>query len=297
TACTTYSYENGSLYRSVVLDENPVSYWRLGESEGGTGRSQVPSTSGPNEIVYGDIELGRPGMATGSTDTAAAFDGTASFAELPEGTLSTSSFLSVELWFKTARPGVLLGFQGGELDGGQPDHWSPLAVGNDGKLRAQFEINGKSVTPMTSPGTVTDDRWHHVVLVGEGTSQRLYLDGNRIGSLSGPIDHYAKVNAYLGAGWSSPAWDGLSAGVRHFNGLIDEVAVYHHPLDEGTIGEHFAARAEAPRITKVTLPSGRVHAENVYDSASGRLSRTTDENGGDWQISDPSYSSASSSYE
>ncbi|MEW9512519.1 LamG-like jellyroll fold domain-containing protein [Streptomyces bacillaris] len=297
TACTTYSYENGSLYRSVVLDESPVSYWRLGESEGGTGRSQVPSTSGPNEIVYGDIELGRPGMATGSTDTAAAFDGTASYAELPEGALSTSSFLSVELWFKTARPGVLLGFQGGELDGGQPDHWSPLAVGNDGKLRAQFEINGKSVTPMTSPGTVTDDRWHHVVLVGEGTSQRLYLDGNRIGSLSGPIDHYAKVNAYLGAGWSSPAWDGLSAGVRHFNGLIDEVAVYHHPLDEGTIGEHFAARAEAPRITKVTLPSGRVHAENVYDSASGRLSRTTDENGGDWQISDPSYSSASSSYE
>ncbi|WP_394298264.1 LamG-like jellyroll fold domain-containing protein [Streptomyces griseus] len=297
TACTTYSYENGSLYRSVVLDENPVSYWRLGESEGGVGRSQVPSTSGPNEIVYRDIELGRPGMASGSTDTAAAFDGMASYAELPEGALSTSSFLSVELWFKTAQPGVLLGFQGGELDGGEPDHWSPLAVGNDGKLRAQFEINDKSVTPMTSPGTVTDDRWHHVVLVGEGTSQKLYLDGNQIGSLSGPIDHYAKANAYVGAGWSSPTWDGLSNGVRHFNGLIDELAVYNHSLDEAAIQEHFAARSEAPRITKVTLPSGRVHAENVYDSASGRLSRTTDENGGDWQISDPSYSSASSSYE
>lgn len=298
TACTTYTYENGSLYRSVVLDENPVSYWRLGESEGGTGRSQAPSPSGRNDLTYRDIELGRPGAATGSTDTAAAFDGTASYAELPDEALSTSAFLSVELWFKTAKPGVLLGFQGGALDDGQPDHWSPLAVGSDGKLRGQFEITGKAATPMVSPGTVTDDRWHHVVLVGEGTTQRLYLDGKQIGSLSGPVDHYEKANAYLGAGWSSSAWDGVSsAGVRYFTGLMDEVAVYHHPLSDATVHDHYAARTGAPRMTKVTLPSGRVHAQNTYDPAGGRLARTTDENGGDWEISDPSYSAASSSYE
>lgn len=298
TACTVYTYEDGSLYRSMVLDENPVSYWTLGESESGTGISQAPSRTGLNEIAYNDVLLGQPGVTVGSDDTAAAFDGTASYAELPDDMLRTSAFLSVELWFKTREPGVLLGFQGGALEDGQPDHWSPLAIGNDGKLRGQFEISGKSVTPMTSPTTVTDDQWHHVVFVGAGTSQELYLDGVRIGSVSGPIDHYAKINAYLGAGWSSPTWDGMSAGVRHFSGLMDEVAVYHRPLDEGTVAEHFeSGRHSAARMTKVTLPSGRVHAENEYDASTGRLARTTDENGGVWQVSGPSYSTASSSYE
>ncbi|MEU2263648.1 LamG-like jellyroll fold domain-containing protein [Streptomyces sp. NPDC019645] len=296
TACTVYTYEDGSSYRSMVMDENPVAYWRLGEQDGSTGASQTPSRTGLNDAAYHDILLGQAGVLDGTSDKAAGFDGADSYAEIPENTLRTSTFLTLELWFKTTAPGVLLGFQGGDLHEGQPEYASPLAIGTDGKLRGQFEITGQPVTPLVSSKTVTDGAWHHVVLSGAGTTQTLYLDGAAVGSLTGPIDHYGKANAYLGAGWSSPAWDGQAAGVRHFNGTLDEAAVYHQALDAATVAAHYAARAKAPRITKVTLPSGRTHATVSYDSASGRVTSTTDANGGEWKLSDASYSSGSAAY-
>ncbi|MDH2387249.1 DNRLRE domain-containing protein [Streptomyces sp. HNM0663] len=297
TACTTYTYENGSLYRSMVLDESPVSYWRMGEEHGSVGVSHSPSRTGLNEASYQDVQLGRPGALAGTSDKAAGFNGTDSYAELPDDTLRTSTFLSVELWFKTTEPGVLMGFQGGPLEDGRPVYWSPIAIGDDGRLRGQFEITGRSITPITSSAPVTDGEWHHLVLAGAGTTQTMYLDGSPIGTLTGPIDHHIKVNTYIGAGWSSPGWDGKPLGVRHFSGLIDEVAVYHHPLDADAVAAHYAGRAATGRMTKATLPSGRVHAQVSYDEASGRVLSTTDENDGVWNISAPSYSSASGSYE
>ncbi|MFF3398117.1 LamG-like jellyroll fold domain-containing protein [Streptomyces sp. NPDC002659] len=297
SACTIYSYEDGSLYRSMVMDENPVAYWQLGEAEGSTGASRAPSRTGLNDATYRDVLLGQSGVIEGTTDTAARFDGTDSYAEVPENTLRTSTFLSVELWFKTTKPGVLVGFQGGDLDDGQPEYASPLAIDTAGKLRGQYEITGRAVTPLVSTKTVTDGAWHHVVLSGAGTTQTLYLDGVAVGSLTGPIDHYEKSNTYLGAGWSSPAWDGQAAGVRHFTGDLDEVAVYHQALDAGTVAAHYAARAKTARMTKVVLPSGRTHATVAYDTASGRVTSTTDANGGTWKVSDPSYSSGSAAYE
>ncbi|MFF8607691.1 LamG-like jellyroll fold domain-containing protein [Streptomyces sp. NPDC015346] len=296
TACTTYAYEDGSVYRSMVLDQNPVSYWRLGETQGPTGISQAPSRNGLEEIFHRDVQLGQPGAIAGTSDTAASFDGVDSSTVLPEAALQASTFLSLELWFKTTKPGVLVGFQGGELEDGIPHYWSPLAIDTAGKLRGQFEITGKSNTPIVSPTAVTDGRWHHVVMAGAGTTQTMYLDGAAVGSLTGPIDHHEKINAYLGAGYSSPAWDATANGVRRLTGQLDEVALYHHALDSTTVAEHYAARAQTPRMTMVTLPSGRVHAKVTYDSGTGRVIETTDQNGGTWKISDPSYSSASSSY-
>ncbi|MEU4494504.1 LamG-like jellyroll fold domain-containing protein [Streptomyces sp. NPDC023998] len=297
TACTTYEYQAGSLYRSMVLDENPVAYWRLGETQGSVGTSQAPSRTGLNEIFHRDVQLGQPGAIAGTSDTGVTFQGADSYTELPENTLRASTFLSVELWFKTTEPGVLLGFQGGELDAGRPNYSSPLAIDTNGKLRGQFEITGQSVTPMVSTQAVTDGNWHHVVLTGAGTTQTMYLDGASVGSLTGPIDHHEKSNAYLGAGYSSPAWDGKPTNeVRYYTGQMDEVAVYHHALTPTTVAEHYAARAATQRMTKTTMPSGRTHAQVVYDSASGRVTETTDANGGTWKISAPSYSSASSSY-
>ncbi|MGW7287761.1 LamG-like jellyroll fold domain-containing protein [Streptomyces sp. NPDC054847] len=296
TNCTTYTYEDGSLYRSMVLDAGPVSYWRLGEQDGSVAGSEVPSRTGLNDGIHRDVALGQPSAIAGTSDKSGGFDGTNSYVELPEGEVEASTFLAVELWFKTTRPGVLVAFQGGRLNEGKPQYWSPLAITSDGKLRGQFEITGQTVTPMTSTATVTDDQWHHAVLSGAGTTQALYLDGVKVGSLTGPINHYDKSHTYLGAGWSSPAWDGMAAGVRYFTGQLDEAAIYHRPLDEATVAAHYAARGTSARMTKVTLPSGRVHATAAYDQRSGRLTEYTDANGGAWKVSAPVYSAGSAAY-
>ncbi|WP_330334715.1 hypothetical protein OHS33_36470 [Streptomyces sp. NBC_00536] len=50
------------------------------------------------------------------------------------------------------------------------------------------------------------------------------------------------VQAYLGGGYSIPAWDGQPEGTRYFAGQLDEAAFYSKELDSGTVADHYKAR-------------------------------------------------------
>ncbi|WP_405603897.1 DNRLRE domain-containing protein [Streptomyces sp. NBC_01410] len=297
TACSRYEYTAGSNYRGMVQDANPVGYWRLNEAEGESAASEAVSRTGMNAGHYRDVPLGSAGALGATGNKAASFDGANSYVELPGTALSASTVLSVELWFKTTTPGTLVGFQDKQLSEGQPNRWNPiLGINQAGKLHGGFELKGVGTTPVTSPGTVTDNAWHHAVLTSTGTEQILYLDGTRLGSVPGVVDHYGKTFTYLGAGYSNSSWDGGPAGVRRFTGSMDEVAVYHRALDAGAIRAHFEARTGASKLTKSTLPSGRVGATVEYDGDTGRATKVTDESGGLWQISEPRYEAGSQAY-
>ncbi len=298
TKCTRYDYGDGSVYRSSVLDAAPTSYWRLGEDEGAVAKSEAVSRTGLDDALYRDVQLGTDPAIAGTTDTSAGFDGASSVIELPTDTLKRTAFPAIELWFKTATPaGVLAAFQDAEL-GEKPSSWrTTLNIDGAGKLRGEFYLSEVSgATPITSSQSVTDGKWHHAVLSAGATAQTLYLDGVKVGSLSGALTEQARGHAYLGAGYASQGWTGLADDTYYFQGQLDEVAVYDHPLDAATVAEHYAARTAIGQMTKVTLPSDRVHATAVYDPANGRLTQHTDENGGTWKVSAPSYSTASSSY-
>ncbi|MFE2064059.1 LamG-like jellyroll fold domain-containing protein [Streptomyces sp. NPDC059467] len=298
TKCTVYEYASGSVYRSGVLDASPTSYWRLGESEGSVAASEAVSRTGLNDAVHRDTVLGAGAAIAGTTDTSASFDGSDSVVELPADSLKTAAFPTIELWFKTsAAPGVLVGFQNAEL-GEKPTQWRPvLNIDGDGKLRGEFYLTGNpAATPIVSSKAVTDGKWHHVVLSAAVNTQTLYLDGAKVGTLDGVLTEQSQGYAYLGAGYTSSSWNGLAAGERRFTGQMDEVAFYDHTLDPATVSERYAARASVGQLTKVTLPSGRVHATAAYDGVTSRLTQHTDDNGGTWKVSVPAYSTSSSSY-
>ncbi|WP_078954273.1 LamG-like jellyroll fold domain-containing protein [Streptomyces globisporus] len=297
TACSTYDYTAGSYYRGMVQDAGPVGYWRLNEGEGESAASEAVSRTGMNAGHYRDVTLGSAGALGATGNKAASFNGTNSSVELPGTTLSTSTVLSIELWFKSDKPGTLVGFQDKQLSEGQPNRWNPvLGINQAGKLHGGLELRDTGTTPVTSPGTVTDNAWHHAVLTSTGTEQVLYLDGTRLGSIPGVVDHHGKTFTYLGAGYSNTSWDGGPAGVRYFSGSLDEVAVYHRALDAGAIRAHFEARTGSSKLTRSTLPSGRLAATVAYDGDTGRATQVTDENGGLWQISEPRYTAGSQAY-
>jgi len=70
---------------------------------------------------------------------------------------------------------------------------------------------------------------------------------------------------------------------------IDEFALYDTPLSAAQVTAHYnAARTAVPyKLTKITLPSGRVWAQNVYDAATERIKTHTDQHGGTWQVDVP----------
>ncbi|MFJ6393879.1 LamG domain-containing protein [Streptomyces sp. NPDC091972] len=180
----------------------------------------------------------------------------------------------------------MVGFQNAEL-GEKPTSWRPvLNIDGAGKLRGEFYTAG-GATPIVSSQVVTDGSWHHAVLTAAANTQTLYLDGSKVGSLNGVVTEQSRDYAYLGAGYGSSGWWGLAEGEYRFTGQMDEVAFFDHTLDPATITEHYVSRTAIGQITKVILPSGRVHATAGYDPVNGRLSQHTDENGSLWKVSLP----------
>ncbi|MEV4529188.1 LamG-like jellyroll fold domain-containing protein [Streptosporangium sp. NPDC049304] len=278
--CTTYGYSTGSTYRSTVLDSEPYGYWRLGETSG-TWAADLGWGAGP--ATYVNATKGQPGALAGTTDTAISV--TSGSVELPLNSVARlADKFSVEVWFKTTLQGVL--FSAGLEDPTPAD--SAIYVGTDGKLRARSQpFYGDNAAPITSTSVVNDGQWHHAVLSVSGTTDRLYLDGQLVGSLTGPGGIDWREQARFGKGMLSWRWPATS---ERFRGQLDEVALYDKPLTAQEISRHYAARAETPhKLTTITLPSGRAWAANTYDAATDRITTHVDQHGGTWKIGAPVY--------
>ncbi|WP_404870067.1 LamG-like jellyroll fold domain-containing protein [Kitasatospora griseola] len=226
-------------YRSAVLGSRPAGYWRLAEGKAGQATNAVYSPRPtPNNGTYSNVALGAAGPTTGST--AATFDGTTSWAEIPAAYAPTTGTGAFALWFKTTGPGVLIGYQSFPIGGahtGGVDKWNPaLYVGTDGKLHGQFWTGDPSKTLVTT-ATVTDGKWHQAVLSADNpTSQTLYLDGQAAGTLTGDIKPNGQTHVYLGAGTFDGGWPGKSTDPSgHFNGQIADVAAFDHGINAAAL--------------------------------------------------------------
>ncbi|MER7107849.1 polymorphic toxin-type HINT domain-containing protein [Streptomyces sp. NPDC000229] len=293
-ACTQYTYGTGSHYRTTVLDSRPESYWRLGEEEGTAAESANVANLGKDRGTYTNVTLKAAGAIAGDPGTAAGFNGSTSRVSLPAGTLKKSRDAAVEVWFRTVATGV-----GGPLVGYQNKAWGTapttgvpmLYVGTDGKLRGQFWTG--AVQPITDiTKNVNDGRWHHAVLSVSGSTQSLYLDGKLSGTITGKqlVQNDLTHNQIGAAHASTPAsWPGWgSVGAKSFDGAIDDVAVYHHPLGASTVAGHYREGGRAADlVTGTTLPTGRTASEVTYDTSRDRVTEYTDRNGGTWRIGAP----------
>ncbi|GAA3179460.1 LamG-like jellyroll fold domain-containing protein [Nonomuraea roseoviolacea] len=277
--CTSIEYGSGSLYRSGVLNTDPVGYWRLGEATGTT--AEDAGTSG-GDATYQGVTLAQQGALTGTSDTAAKF-GPGAVVKLPSHTIARlGDQMSVEAWFKTSQSGVILAAGTGESSGIAKG--AMVYVGTDGKLRGSLDA---VTAPITSAQPVNNDQWHHVTLTVSGANQTLFLDGQQVGTMTGQVTAWRQF-ASVGNGVTDPAKSPAVPSTSQafpFQGTIDEVAVYGAPLTAAEVQGHYAARGGAPyKLSKITLPSGRVWASNTYDDKTDRIATHVDNHGGTWKI-------------
>ncbi|WP_137816396.1 DUF6531 domain-containing protein [Gandjariella thermophila] len=261
TACTDYTLtsgtNSGSHYRSAVLDAGPYAYWRFGDSSGTTATDEIAANLGTKNGTYTNVSLGGAAPLPGSPTTSGYFNGSSSSVRLPDQLVSSTTYLGVQLRFQTTLngPGGILFSTGHSTIGASnPDSGAMpvLYVGSDGKLYGQF-WNG-SVQPLVSANRVNDAAWHQVTIVGSGTSQSLYLDGQLIGSKSGQLYNFDPLN-FVGAGlFNGNAWvNPPASGWSYFNGNIAEVAFYTKPLGGPVISQQYTVGTRAAtEITSIT---------------------------------------------
>jgi len=214
-----------------------TSYWKLDEMSSG---AYLDFYDGNNNGHCAGV---CPTPATdGRVLNAQVFNGTSTGIDVP----ADASFdwgkddsFTIEFWMK--RPGDLGGgTSNNEVLVGRDDastdlHWW-FGIHNTYGY-AHFQLADKTHDTVTLEGPdVTDGEWHHLVGVRDGVAgiNRLYVDGVEVASEPHTyLQGFDSATAALNLGWLN-----LSGGY-HFEGTLDEVALYNRALSDAEVYQHY----------------------------------------------------------
>jgi hypothetical protein len=247
-------------YAAAVRAAKPWGYWRFESLEGGRVPNEIPG--GPGLVAMGGIALERsPGGNRWArfrpNDHAQAFlmDG--------EWAPPRAAGYAIELWVQADLPSpgafgqtALVGLIAKDMKNAS-NHVAYLELAARGRRSPQepcaVRFLDRWPAAMTggidiySRRTVVPSSWHHVVGQKSGDTLELYVDGECIGTSSAKGDGMTACRLLVGRlkQWSLPPH--LSE-IRAFEGRLDELAVYDHPLTPEEIRRHTRlGTAGAPR--------------------------------------------------
>jgi hypothetical protein len=120
---------------------------------------------------------------------------------------------------------------------GENDHWwmlSTISSGGETRLRFRLKTEGQSTTTLiASSGALVTDEWQHAAATWEGSTMRLYLNGEEVGNAAKGGDAVATdagINAAIGSQPSDAFASDPARVVKFFDGLIDDVRLYNEAL-------------------------------------------------------------------
>lgn len=223
--------DTGTDYAAEVLADQPVAYWRFEET---SGTVAVDETGDHHGSYDGGVTLGVPGALTGQPGHGASFDGTDDHVEVPWAAALNPATFTVEAW---ARSGAgVVGYQAVVSSYEDPPQsgyglWAAGAGSWDSYLgNGSGGYSGANATRTTGV-------WTHLVATYDGTTLRIYADGQEAHTTAGQLG--PNTSASLGIGGVQYIAGGVWG--EHFEGAIDEVAVYDSVLSPARILAHYEA--------------------------------------------------------
>jgi len=257
--------DSNGPYAKTVLADKPLSYWRLDDIQGPEVRNAVEKSGTPARFEDG-IAFYLPGVqkAGGAISTppeipspfsgdkanrSAHFAGGRLVADFPE----TDREYSVSFWFWNSFPTDARAVTGYLFSRGKNgdknaigEHLGIGGTVKDTKPGRLFFYTGNDIGKVVEGHTELAFRdWHHVVLVRNKDSLRVYLDG--------------KPEIETETAWTLPQdvtdyfIGGRCDNFANFEGKIDEVAVFGNALTEQQVVAQFAAAertAPAPPVAQ-----------------------------------------------
>jgi len=248
------SFLNAYAYTANVLSDNPIVYYRLGETSGIfatdiSGRNMTGTLSNTLGIISG-VTLGQVGAIAASSDTAMLFDGATGNITLPAGvTAANWSNLTVEVWIKPSNVtftqtafivandaplSTNLGFM--------------IAISKNavifriGKNTSYYEIN--------QPYTFAASTWYHLAAVFAGTSLTVYLNGNQIAATTVASALVAQTTNQV----NIAAKPGSTA--NNFPGTLQHPALYKKALSAVRIQAHYLGATLGTTYMALVLADG-----------------------------------------
>ena len=217
-------------YAEAIASDEPVSYWRLGESGGPI----VADSAGTATAEAGaGVTFGAAGAIGSDSNTAATFDGSSGLVSTQAPVQGPNAF-ALEAWFRTTSTmgGKVVGF-GNSRTGESTMADRHLYL--DASGRVFFGVYPGSRRTVQSAAGLNDGQWHHIVGTLGPTGMELYVDGALVGQRADT------TSAQNYAGYWRIGGDRTWTGQPYLNGSIDEVAVYGAPLTAERVAAHYVA--------------------------------------------------------
>lgn len=223
-----------ATYKSVVLADSPVAYYRLGENSGTTAADETGNHDG---TYVGTVTLGADALIT-DEDTAVGFNGSDSYISTDWSGILSGPF-TIEFWVKTIDTdpdthGIVS--WGDSTSDGSKAHCRINSDNTNGVVgAARFEVGGGYYIGSIM---IADDLPHHVVVVSDGAdvdNTAVYIDGE-IDSASGVNPQAMSINA--GADVAIGRRTQISDN-EYFSGVLDEIAIYSYALSAERVAAHY----------------------------------------------------------
>ena len=213
-----------------ILPLELIAYWKLDEVEGDIAYNSI----GDNHGTLSGNPIWQPdsGQVAGTLQ----FDGLDDY--ISTGIVLNPKFteFSVFAWIKGGSPGQAILSQKNSF-GGVSATWLGIDPLN-GCLMTELvspPVGRFIAEPLESNHIITDDIWHHVGFVWDGSHRTLYVDGMEVAKDANPLTSLNNSDGGLCIGTNK----NLDAGT-YFSGLIDDVRIYNEVLT----AEEIAALAQ-----------------------------------------------------
>lgn len=225
------------MFVDEVMRDSPASWWRFGESNPAQPARDELGVA-PGTYRTSGVTLGVSGAIAGDPNTAMATDGMNGGMEAP-GSLydfGGSPAFAIETWVSAA-PSHDPAFPIQRI----ATHRTAVPLTGwrlyfDGTLRVVFERwdHDVMVATLTSTAPVTANAFAHIVVSGDGTTIALYVDG--VSQQSAPEGFIAPNAVAANLSWAAKS-------DHFFNefllGVVDEGALYTHPLSADRVLAHY----------------------------------------------------------
>jgi len=221
------------LVLTGAAEADLVGLWRFDEESGTTAHDS--SGNGRDGTLIGD-----PKWTAGKIGGALEFDGQNDVVDLGAFDV-TGSGITLAGWVKP----ITFAINDGRViskanEWGENDHWwmlSTISSGGEIRLRFRLKTEGQNTTTLIAgSGPLVTDEWQHAAATWDGSTMRLYLNGEDVGSVAKGGAALATDPAVSAAIGSQPP-DAFAAAtpdhvVKFFDGLIDDVRLYDAALNQ-----------------------------------------------------------------
>jgi len=191
-------------------DPTLVAHWALDETEGDIASDSANDNDG---TVYGDPAWQPEG---GIVDGALQLDGIDDYVNPPFVLNPADGKFSVFVWIKGGVPGQAVLSQAGGAN------WL-CSDSLEGNLMTELKGTGRGAAILPSQTIITDDNWHRIGFVWDGSNKTLYVDDVAVAEDTQANLAASENGLYIGTGKA------MEPG-SFWSGLIDDVRIYNRAV-------------------------------------------------------------------